>query len=280
MPRSFWAGRDPRELVVAETDEALHVNRIGQILCALQPLAAFAAMGQFGGARFIVAGYSVGEMPAWSLAGLWSPETALDLTARRAEPWMRWQPLATGCCSWRGLDPAEVDALCRQFDIERSRSSTLAGPSCSVARVTRSMPRLVAAEGGRRPLRVLRLGVNVASHTSRLASAPALFRKGLDSTLFSNIRPTRRLLSGSDGAHRLDGRTGLDNLAAQISSTVHWSDCWRRASRRARPPSSNAARAGHSRTWPTAAFPTIPARSVDDFRTLQGLSDWLRRVDV
>ena len=78
-------GRDPRDLVEMETDDALHANRLGQILCTLQPLAVAAALGGLGAGRLVVAGYSVGEVAAWGLAGLFEPDVTLDLAARRAQ---------------------------------------------------------------------------------------------------------------------------------------------------------------------------------------------------
>ncbi len=62
MPRACSAACDPREMVRRDSDEALHANRTGQILCSLQALAAAAALRDALPARLIVAGYSVGEV--------------------------------------------------------------------------------------------------------------------------------------------------------------------------------------------------------------------------
>ena len=275
---TLLGGRDPRELVIAETDEALHTNRIGQILCTLQPLAVFAALGGFGGARFMVAGYSVGELPAWSLAGFLAPKTALDLAAQRAKAMDAVATLGDGLLFVRGLDSAKIDALCRQFDVEVAifnpgGAVVLGGAGDALDAAARA-----AERGG--ALRVQRLGVTVASHTSRLAPASTLFRKDLDAALFSNVRPTQRLLSGTDGTSVLDGRNGLDKLAAQISSTVHWSDCMAACVEAGATAFLECGPGRALADMAAAAFPPIPARTVDDFRTLQGLSDWLPRMGV
>ena len=78
-------GRDPRDFVRSETNEALHRNRAGQILCTAQALAAAAALRDAMPGRVIVAGYSVGEVAAWGVGGLLSATDTLDLVARRAE---------------------------------------------------------------------------------------------------------------------------------------------------------------------------------------------------
>ena len=67
---TLLGGRDPREMVLSADDGVLHQNRTGQILCTVQALAAMASLGDAGAGRLVVAGYSVGEVPAWSVAGL------------------------------------------------------------------------------------------------------------------------------------------------------------------------------------------------------------------
>src|SRR3979490_2100944 len=56
---ALLGGKDPREIVRTETSEALHNNRIGQILCGLQALAAAAALRNTVPGRRVVAGYSI-----------------------------------------------------------------------------------------------------------------------------------------------------------------------------------------------------------------------------
>src|SRR5258708_1867663 len=67
---TLLGGPDPRALVQTDPDEAIHQNRVGQILCTLQALAATATLRKVWPARLIIAGYSVGEGAAWSVAGL------------------------------------------------------------------------------------------------------------------------------------------------------------------------------------------------------------------
>src|SRR3984893_9170565 len=67
---TLLGGRDPREMVQTDTDDTLHQNRVGQILCTLQALAATSILRAAWPRRLIIAGYSVGEVAAWSVAGL------------------------------------------------------------------------------------------------------------------------------------------------------------------------------------------------------------------
>jgi [acyl-carrier-protein] S-malonyltransferase len=78
-------GDDPRAMVQDAPPEVLYHNRTGQILCALQTLAAAAALRSTLLGRIVVAGYSVGEVAAWGVVGLFDAKDTLGLVAQRAE---------------------------------------------------------------------------------------------------------------------------------------------------------------------------------------------------
>src|SRR5258708_10306241 len=81
---TLLGGRDPREMVQTDPDDTLHQNRVGQILCTLQALAATATLRGAWPRRLIIAGYSVGEVAAWNVAGLMDATFTLYLFSRRA----------------------------------------------------------------------------------------------------------------------------------------------------------------------------------------------------
>src|SRR5882762_8868644 len=78
-------GRDPRELVRTDQASVLHGNRVAQILCVSQALSAAAARRHVWRKQIVLAGYSVGEMSARRVAGLFDSAPTLDLVALRAE---------------------------------------------------------------------------------------------------------------------------------------------------------------------------------------------------
>jgi [acyl-carrier-protein] S-malonyltransferase len=86
-----------------EIMEIMALNRLGQILCSLQALAAAAALRDRMPDRLIVAGYCVGEGAAWGVAGLLNMRDALDLIARRAEIMDAATPPGDGMLFVRGL---------------------------------------------------------------------------------------------------------------------------------------------------------------------------------
>ncbi len=268
-------GRDPRDLVGASAP--LHDNRVGQILCTLQPLAAAAALGGLAGVRRIVAGYSVGEIAAWSLAGLIEPRIALDLAARRAEAMDAAGEPGDGLLFVRGLPRDVVDALCTRHGcavaiVNPGDAVVLGGPGLA-------LDALAEAAWTAGAERVLRLAVAVASHTPRLSAASAAFRTLLAGVPVARApRPEVHLLAGIDAAPVFDVRTGLSKLAAQVSQTVHWSDCLAGCVEAGATAFLECGPGRALADMAASAHPQIPSRSLDDFRTLQGVRDWLDRT--
>src|SRR6266403_1458002 len=243
---TLLGGRDPREMVQTDPDDTLHQNRVRQILCTLQALAATATLRGAWPRRLIIAGYSVGEVAAWSVAGLMDATMTLDLVSRRANA---------------------MDAPSRPGD-----AFVLGGPGAALDIIADVAKRMGAA-------RAVRLAVNVASHTPRLAAASSEFRKILDQTP-TKLAPDSnvRLFSGIDGSPVVNISAGLNKLAKQISHTVQWAHCL-----------EGCVEAGASvffelgpgralNEMAAGAYPDISARSLEDFRTLQGARAWLARV--
>jgi [acyl-carrier-protein] S-malonyltransferase len=217
-------GRDPRDFVRSDTSEALHRNRTGQILCTVQALAAAAALRETMPDRIIVAGYSVGEVAAWGVAGLFGMTDTLDLVARRAEAMDAASLPGDGLLFIRGLSRDDVDRLCQRYEaavaiVNPGDAFVLGGGRTALHAIAKEAKVMNA-------VKVIDLPVEVASHTRRLVAASADFRESLrlTSVTFPPAAGTR-LLSGIDGAPVIRIDSGLDKLAAQISQTVQWAGC-------------------------------------------------------
>jgi [acyl-carrier-protein] S-malonyltransferase len=77
-------GKDPRQLVRESDNDELHADKVGQILCCTQAMAAWAVLSAKVPRPLVVAGYSVGELAAWGVAGLLDYEEVLHLAIQRA----------------------------------------------------------------------------------------------------------------------------------------------------------------------------------------------------
>jgi [acyl-carrier-protein] S-malonyltransferase len=264
-------GVDPRAFVREKDAAALQTNAAGQILCVAQALAAFAALHP--APRLTLAGYSIGELAAWGCAGVFSPAATVDLARRRAALMDAASGSDDGLAFLRGLARGAVDALCARH-------------ACAVAIVNPGETFVVG--GARGDLRALceaalrdgavkagALKVAVASHTQRLAAAVAPFRAAL-AAQNPGPRPAGvRLICGVDAEAVRDAESGLDRLAAQISQTIDWAGCLDACVEAGvetvfelGPGRALAAMAGE-------AYPGLRARSLEDFRTLDGARAWL-----
>ena len=266
--------RDPREIVRTGSGDALHRNRIGQILCSLQALAAAAALRDTLPDRPTVAGYSVGEVAAWGVAGLFSATDTLDLVARRAEAMDAASPGGDGLLFVRGLSRKSIERLCERHNA----AIAIVNPgNAFVLGGSRATLEALAGEAKADGARVVELPVEVASHTRRLAGASAAFRASLRHLrLMRSPTDGARVLSGVDGSPVIDTKAGFDKLAAQISQTVQWADCLQGCVEGGATAFLELGPGRALSEMAVGAYRDIPARSLEDFRTLQGAHAWLK----
>lgn len=265
-------GHDPRELVCAAPPAVFHDNRTAQVLCTLQALAAAAALQSVLPQQVIVAGYSVGEVAAWGVAGCLRMTDTLDLVAHRAQIMSHAATPGDGLLFVRGLDREALERLCVTNDaeiaiVEPADAFVIGGGRAALEVVAREVHGMGA--------RVMQLPVEVAAHTSRLANASLEFRQLLETASVSPPRAGVRLLSGIDGASVIRMEAGLDKLAAQISHTVQWAASLRacvEAGATAFLELGPGCALGH---MAARAYPALPARCLDDFRTQQGAREWI-----
>jgi [acyl-carrier-protein] S-malonyltransferase len=224
--------------------------------------------------RLIVAGYSIGEVAAWGVAGLLGMTDTLDLVAKRAEAMDAAASPGEGLSFVRGLSRDAVDRLCERHDaaiaIVEPGDAFVVGGSRATLRALVDEAKAMGAT------RVVNLPVEVASHTKRLARASAEFRKSL-SHVPVRLPPTggTRLLSGIDGSPVIDAEEGLDKLAAQISQTVQWADCLQGCMEGGATAFLELGPGAALSDMLASACRDVATRSLEDFRTLQGARAWL-----
>jgi [acyl-carrier-protein] S-malonyltransferase len=266
-------GADPRDFVRNESSETVHRNRAGQILCTVQALAAAAALRDVMPGRKIVAGYSVGEVAAWGVGGLFGATETLNLVTRRAEAMDAATQPGDGLIFVRGLSRTDIDRLCVRHGaavaiVNPGEAFVLGGGSVALQAIAGEAKEMHAAH-------VVELPVEVASHTSRLGVASETFRESL--RLISPTFPAAgaRILSGVDGAPVISTETGLDKLAAQISQTVQWASCLQGCIEAGATAFLEFGPGQAQSRMVAGAWHDVPTRSLEDFKTLQGARAWL-----
>lgn len=267
-------GQDPRDLVRDAAPELLEVNRTAQILCVLQAVALQAALGEALPVRRLVAGYSVGEVAAWALAGLIDGGDALHLVAARAEAMDAASHGAEGLTFVRGLTRTTIDRLCEAPDIAVAIVNP--GDGFVVGGAIAALDAFEAEAADLGAKRIVRLKVHVASHTPRLAAASTAFAAILDNAAVRRAPSAgSRLYAGIDGAAVPDAANGVLKLANQISQTVEWGRCLESC--------VEAGAEAFLELGPGHALSAMvrdgiigaKARTSEDFRTLAGLRSWI-----
>jgi [acyl-carrier-protein] S-malonyltransferase len=220
-----------------------------------------------------IAGYSVGELAAFSAAGVFDAETALDLARRRAAAMDRCaERTPGGMLAVTGLAAAAIDRLCDASGLSVAirnspQSVVLGGPSAALDLAEQAL----AVKNAR----CVRLRVGVASHTPGMRDAAIDFLHTLSDVEFG--KPSAPLFSNAaDRIH--DAAEARQALAAQIAGTVHWDECMANLlARNVTGVLEIGPGQGLARMW-NEAHPDIPARSCDEFRSAAGIARWVDAI--
>lgn len=249
----------------------LHANAVAQPLLTGLGIATWQALAQHLPAPVAVAGYSVGELAACSVAGAFDAETALSLAATRAQAMdTATAGRATGLLSVQGPGAAALarawPALAVAIRIGPERL-LLGGP----------IDVLAAAEAAGRAggLRCSRLPIGVASHTPFMADAAQAFGRHLAGIALQ--APRTPVVCNWTGAATRQPAVLAAALTAQIAATVRWDECMDSlAERGVRCVLEVGPGATLAAMW-RERHPALPARSADEFRSAQGLVAWVRQ---
>ena len=105
-----------------------------------------------------------------------------------------------------------------------------------------------------------------------------MFRERLSSLeVAPTPRPGTRLLSSIDGTAALTALQSMDKLARQISQTVEWAKCLEACVEAGAVAFLELGPGRALAEMAAATYPAIPARSIDDFKTIEGARMWLTR---
>ncbi len=267
---STLLGRDIRTSLKSADDATLFANRTSQILCVARGLVAAACLAP--ALPFVVAGYSVGEMTAWGVAGIWSPARTLKLTAARAEAMDSACGADDGLGFVRGLARDRVETLVAQFDcaiaiVNPDRVFVIGGARERVERCC-----AVALEEGAIAARPI--AVHIASHTPRLSRAVAPFRAVLDASEPARPVPGRTLIAAAD-ASAVSGAGGIAGLASQVDTTIDWAATLEAIVERGGSRFLELGPGSALADMVRATYPMLDARAVDDFRSIAGVEAWI-----
>jgi [acyl-carrier-protein] S-malonyltransferase len=252
--------------------DAIYRNAIAQPLIAIAQLAQWAALRGTLPTPIALAGYSVGELSCYGIAGALDAGELARLARARAE----------------AMDAAAVKDHGGLIGVNGLARARLA----NVCEATHAYIAIAIADdvyvvgGGETALQHLRehcqhagakvteLRVGIASHTPLLAAAAEAFRDALEHSTLSV--PSIPVIAGIDASLITSRAAAIETLSAQISHTVEWAHCldalYERGCRVYLELGPGRALSNMIR----ARFNDVEARAVDEFRRLENASAWVQ----
>jgi [acyl-carrier-protein] S-malonyltransferase len=227
---SELTGLDLIELGTTADAEAIKDTSITQPLVVALALLAFEELERRHDlpADTLVAGHSVGELAAASMAGVLRADDAVALAAVRGREMAAACDLApTGMAAVMGGEPDEVVAWLAGYDLVAANRNgagqiVAAGGLDSIDKIVDNKPDFVK--------KVIKLKVAGAFHTHYMEPArDALREKAAGITVAD---PSRTLLSNADGAVVPSGADMLGRLVEQVTLPVRWDSCMATMARR------------------------------------------------
>ncbi|ORA74177.1 ACP S-malonyltransferase [Mycolicibacterium insubricum] len=168
----------------------------------------------------ILAGHSVGEIAAYAIAGVISPDDAVALAATRGREMAKaCAEVPTGMSAVLGGDETEVLAALADLDLVPANRNA-AGQIVAAGRVE-ALAKL--AENPPAKARVRPLATAGAFHTHFMASAQDAYAAAAAGIAPSE--PTTTLLSNADGRPVTSAADAMEKLVAQMTRPVRWDLC-------------------------------------------------------
>ena len=272
-------GQDVAQWWNALDEQEIFLNANAQFAIAYYQIATWTRIAPLLPEISLVAGYSLGELIAYFVAGSLDASETFRLVRERA----RLMDAAAaginssggGCMAlWRGRVSAATlaarDRAIADYGLDvairrRTGEEVLAGPSDAIARFVAEM----------QPLNpnVLRLPVTIPSHSHYLATAADSFRDILRASTIAAPRVT--VLGAVDAAPVRSREQAIAALSRQIATTIRWDGCMDALAEFGIDAVIELGPGNDLARLVEAEYPQIAARAVSDFRDYRALSDWL-----
>lgn len=251
---------------------SLFANQLAQPAIVAATLAMWTALRDTIPAPSLVAGYSIGELAAYGVAGALAPLDLVRIAAERARLMDACvdERAAQGMVALSGMPHGAIEALLARFGFH---PAILTGEDAVVAggpaAAREALAEAVLAAGGR----ATALPVEVASHTPLLQGAVMPFAELLARQAWS--APAFPVLSGISAEQVEDAGLATRVLSRQIAEPIRWMDCMDACVETGVTVALELGPGAALSRMLQARHPHIACRSVTEFRSLDGIRSWL-----
>ncbi|MBH0312601.1 acyltransferase domain-containing protein, partial [Alcaligenes faecalis] len=219
-----------------------------------------------------VAGYSIGELAAACVAGVLSTSDTVKLAGQRAA--LMDQAGAGQDSSMLAVSGVSIRTIEQWCQVQGAALAIRNGPDSAVCAGPRDKLAALEKFSQEQGARCTPLAVNIASHTHWMSSAAQAFQEQLNQ---SELAVPNVPWPTNAGVWVHNAATAAQALSAQIMQTMQWDSCMEQIEERQ---PNVVLEIGPGRSLATMwnqRYSEIPARSVDEFQTLDGLQRWLSR---
>ncbi|MFD4121643.1 acyltransferase domain-containing protein [Alcaligenes faecalis] len=219
-----------------------------------------------------VAGYSIGELAAACVAGVLSASDTVKLAGQRAA--LMDQAGAGQDSSMLAVSGVSIRTIEQWCQAQGAALAIRNGPDSAVCAGPRDKLAALEKFAQEQGARCTPLAVNIASHTHWMSSAAQAFQERLNQ---SELAVPNVPWPTNAGVWVHNAATAAQALSVQIMQTMQWDSCMEQIEERQ---PNVVLEIGPGRSLATMwnqRYSEIPARSVDEFQTLDGLQRWLSR---
>jgi len=272
-------GQDVAQWWRGLNEQEIFLNANAQFAIAYFQLATWARIAPLLPEINLIAGYSLGELIAYHIAGALSATETFKLVQARARL-MDEAAASTdtqgGCMAlWRGrVSPAALAARDRAItehglDVaikRRQGEEVLAGSAPAITHFVADLQKLNP--------NLVRLPVSVPAHSHYLAPAAAAFRDVLNASAIAASKIT--VLGAVDAMPVRSREDAINALSRQIATTIRWDGCMEALAESGIEKVIELGPGNDLAKLLGAEHPQIAARAVDDFGDYRALQDWVR----
>lgn len=268
-------GRDVAQWWRALDDKEIFVNANAQFAIACYQISTWNRIAHLLPQVSMVAGYSLGELIAYHVAGALDAAETLRLVRIRAQLMDAAMQGSKGDCMalWRGRVSPATMATREQMIGEcglsvaikrRHGEEVLAGTADAIERFVAELQPLNPG--------LMRLPVTIPSHSHHLAAAAAAFREVLNTSALA--APQIPVLGGVEAVPVRTRDQAVNALSRQMASTIDWSGCMETLVESGIERVIELGPGNDLAKLFETEYPRIAARSVAEFKDYRAVSDW------